>query len=84
MICGELTLPILIGNLGSYSENQHRWNAVNAAIEKYATSDKNAFVIETFDLKSKADKIHFDAAGQRTMGIRMAETFLKVSRQATK
>jgi hypothetical protein len=84
MICGDPTLPILIGNLGSYSENQLRWNAVNAAIEEYASSDKNAFVIETFDLKSKADKIHFDAAGQRTMGIRMAETFLKISQQATK
>ena len=78
-ICEDPTLLILIGNLGSYSENQHRWNAVNAAIEKYASSDKNAFVIETFDLKSKADKIHFDAEGQRTMGIRMAETFLNIA-----
>jgi hypothetical protein len=74
--CGNANLPILIGKLGSYSENQDRWNAINATIEKYASSDKNAFIIDTGDLKAKTDKIHFDTEGQRAMGRRMAEKFL--------
>jgi hypothetical protein len=77
--CGNLNLPIFIGKLGSYSENQDRWNAINAAMVRYASSDKNAFIIDTADLKAKADKIHFDTEGQRAMGRRMAEKFLDVA-----
>lgn len=74
--CHNPKLPILIGKLGSFSENQDRWNAINQAIEKYTSKDKYAFIVETADLKSKEDKIHFAAEGQRTMGVRMAESFL--------
>ncbi len=74
--CRNPDLPIFIGKLGSFSDNQSRWNAINQAIEKYASGDKYSFVIETADLKAKGDKIHFDAEGQRSMGIRMAESYL--------
>lgn len=79
--CGDPTLPVLIGKLGSYSENQSRWDAINKAIESYALTDKRAFVINTSDLKSKDDKIHFDSEGQRTMGRRMAEKLLDAAFQ---
>jgi hypothetical protein len=55
------------------------WNAINAAIERYVSSDKNSFLIETADLNAKEDKIHFDAEGQRTMGMRMADKFIQAS-----
>ncbi|HYI77496.1 MAG TPA: sialate O-acetylesterase [Chryseolinea sp.] len=78
--CGNATLPIVIGELGSFSQNQANWNMINKSIHRYASKNMNAFVVDTKDLKSKEDKIHFDSKGQRTMGRRMAEKFL----QATK
>lgn len=52
-ICGNATLPILVGALGSCSENQINWNLINDAIHRYAKNDKNAMVINTQDLKIK-------------------------------
>jgi hypothetical protein len=77
-VCGDATLPILVGELGSYSENQINWNLINDAIHRYASKDKNVIVVDTGDLKSKEDKIHFDSAGQRMMGERMAKKFLTI------
>lgn len=71
-------LPILIGELGSFSNNQANWDAVNKAIHSYAAKDKNAFVVHTQDLKSKDDNIHFNSEAQRLMGTRMAKKFLEV------
>lgn len=78
MYCGNTTLPILIGELGTFSENQDHWNLINKAIHQYATTDKNAIVINTSDLKSKTDKIHFNSEGQRSMGRRMADKFAEL------
>ena len=79
MYCNNNSLPILMGELGSYSDNQNQWNLINEAIRHYAKRDKFAAVIETADLKSKSDKIHFDSEGQRKMGDRMAVEFIKLS-----
>lgn len=79
--CGDATLPILIGELGSFSDNQANWDLINLSIHRYAERDKHAFVVETKDLKSKEDKIHFNAQGQRLMGRRMAETFLQKAKR---
>ncbi len=78
--CGNPYLPILIGELGSFSENQSQWNLINEAIHQYGATDKNSIVISTGDLKPKADKIHFNSEGQRSMGRRMAEEFLEFSK----
>ena len=78
--CHNLNLPIIIGKLGSFSSNQVRWDAINATIKDYASLDKNAWVVETADLKAKDDKIHFDSEGQRVMGARMADMFLKATK----
>lgn len=79
--CGINTLPVLMGELGSYSDNPDQWNLINEAIHQYARRDKFAVVIETSDLKSKVDKIHFDSEGQRKMGERMAVEFIKLSKR---
>ena len=74
--CENATLPIVIGELGSFSENQANWDRINQSIHHYVSKDKQAAVVNTSDLKSKDDKIHFNSAGQRIMGERMANALL--------
>ena len=72
---GNSKLPILIGELGSFSNNQPNWDMINKAIHGYAAKEKNSFVISTRDLTSKEDKVHFNSEAQREMGKRLAEKF---------
>jgi hypothetical protein len=76
LYCDNTTLPIVIGELGSFSENQSNWDLINKSIHHFASGDKQASVVDTHDLKPKDDKIHFNSEGQRIMGERMAKTFL--------
>ena len=71
------TLPILIGELGSFSKNNENWQQINQKIRDYSRSDKYSAVISTKDLKDKGDKVHFDSEGQRLMGQRFADAYLK-------
>jgi hypothetical protein len=71
-------LPILIGELGAYSKTPAEWNSINEIIREYVDSDADAYLIGTHDLKHKGDFIHFDSEGQRLMGRRFAETYLKL------
>ena len=80
LYCDNATLPIVIGELGSFSENQANWNLVNQSIHHYVSTDKHAVVVDTHDLKSKADNIHFNSEGQRIMGERMAKAFLGMTK----
>jgi len=70
-----LNLPILIGELGSFSIVDTNVLAINRQIREYVKTDKNAFLIKTDDLKDNGDKIHFDSEGQREMGKRFAYKF---------
>lgn len=70
-------LPILIGELGSYSTNNNMWLKINEQINMYVGSDSNAMIINAHDLKEKGDKVHFDSEGQRIMGQRFANEFIK-------
>ncbi len=71
-------LPIMIGELGAYSKTPAEWNAINEIITQYISSDPNAYLIRTSDLKHKGDFVHFDSEGQRILGQRFAETYLKL------
>lgn len=75
---GNNKLPILIGELGSYSNNNDSKQLINEKIQNYILNDSNAFMITTSDLKDRGDKVHFDSEGQRIMGSRFAETYLKI------
>ena len=81
LYCNNPTLPIMLAELGSYSENPENWRLINQSIHHYASSDKNAVVINTQDLAPKEDKIHFNSEGQRAMGKRMAEKYLALSKR---
>jgi hypothetical protein len=72
------SLPILIGELGSFSQNDDNWRAINSEIEEYIKTDTNAYLIKTNDLNHKGDRIHFDSEGQRKLGQRFAEKFNQI------
>jgi len=74
---GNNELPIILGELGSFSDNPVNFSLINKTIHEYAAEDKNCSVISTNDLKDKGDHLHFDSKGQRTMGKRFAEAYLK-------
>ena len=74
---GNNEMPVLIGELGSFSENPANFSLINKAIHEYVTEDKNSRVILTKDLKDKGDHLHFDSKGQRTMGRRFAKEYLE-------
>ena len=76
---GNDSLPILIGELGSYSANDANWQAVNRQIKAYMASDPYASLIPTSDFTHKGDFIHFDSEGQRELGKRFALKFLDIN-----
>ncbi|MDD4143270.1 MAG: sialate O-acetylesterase [Prolixibacteraceae bacterium] len=73
----NLSLPIFIGELGTFSKTDDSWQAINKQIHSYVMTDKNAFVITTKDLKDKGDRVHFNSVGQRLMGQRFAKAFVR-------
>src|SRR6187200_508435 len=75
---GNKELPVLLGELGSFSENPVNFNLINKTIHDYVAEDKNSAVISTKDLKDKGDHLHFDSKGQRTMGERFAKGYLSM------
>ena len=75
---GNNELPVLLGELGSFSNNPADFNLINKAIHDYVAEDKNSRVISTKDLKDKGDHLHFDSEGQRTMGKRFANAYLSM------
>jgi hypothetical protein len=75
---GNNELPVLLGELGPFSNNPADFSLINKAIHDYAAEDKNSRVISTKDLKDKGDHLHFDSEGQRTMGNRFAKAYLKM------
>lgn len=76
-IIGDPSIPIIVGELGSFSPYNESWQAINNEIYDYSELDHHTSVISTSDLKSKADKIHFNSTAQRTMGYRFAKEVLK-------
>jgi hypothetical protein len=74
---GKKHLPVLIGELGYFSENNRNWQRINTIINEYSSGDKNTLTVKTGDLGHKGDKVHFNSAGQREMGRRFASGYLK-------
>ncbi len=74
-ITGEKNLPVLIGELGSYSNTKATWLQINEVIHEYTMKDKHATYITTNDFVHVGDTVHFNSAGQRMMGERFANAF---------
>ena len=74
---GISNLSICFGQLGSFSKTDESWQAINAKMEDYQKTDPFSYLIQTKNLNHKGDFIHFDAEGQRAMGISYAKAFLQ-------
>jgi hypothetical protein len=74
----QKNLPIIMGELGSFSKNAtQQFKTINEIMVGYTKKDLNTAVISTVDLNHKGDNLHFNAAGQREMGIRYANAFIQ-------
>jgi hypothetical protein len=78
IFANNMSLPVIIGELGSYSGNNQNWQSINETIRIYTAQDKNTFLISTQDFIDKGDKVHFNSNGQRKMGERFAEKYLQL------
>lgn len=79
------TLPIILGELGSYSkptEKQMRWDSINTVIQNIAWKYKNIGLVKTGDLKHKGDNVHFDSESQRILGERYAKKYIEIAMPA--
>lgn len=74
-IAGDNKLPILAGELGSFSKNKY-YTSINNQIRNYALTH-DLILIETSDLNHKGDEVHFNSAAQRLMGQRFADEYIK-------
>jgi hypothetical protein len=68
-------LPILMGELGSYSKTNENWQRINNAFHDFTDTEPHTYLINTQDLKHKGDYIHFNSEGQREIGKRFAKAF---------
>jgi hypothetical protein len=73
---GNDSLPILIGEIGSFSKEPQLWTEINKANYRYVQDDKYADIIKTDDLKHKGDQVHFDGKSQREIGKRFAKKYI--------
>jgi hypothetical protein len=74
---GDENLPILFGELGSFSKNNENWQTINKQIARYVATDAHTALVKTHDLKHKGDTVHFSSKGQRSMGERFAKEYLR-------
>jgi hypothetical protein len=70
-------LPILVGELGTFSKNHENWMKINEQIKLYSLIDSNTRIIPTSDLNHNGDKVHFNSEGQRLLGQRFAKAYIR-------
>jgi hypothetical protein len=75
---GNNSLPIVLGELGSFYRDQESWGAINRCINNYAAKSSCTSTISTAGLPVKDDTVHFNGEAQRKMGQRFAKEYLKL------
>jgi hypothetical protein len=68
-------LPILVGEIGSFSRQPQLHDQFNSNLLQFVNNDKHSSLVKTGDLSHKGDFLHFDAGAQRTLGERFAIAF---------
>ena len=74
-IIGNDQLPIIMGELGAFSKEPQAFEAINKIIRAFPQTDSYTGYIKTSDLIHKGDSLHFNSAGQRSMGERYANMY---------
>jgi hypothetical protein len=77
LFVGNNSLPIILGELGTFSNSYEGRIKINRIIKEYPSNDKNTAVVSTIDLKDRGDNVHFNSEGQRIMGQRFAEAYIR-------
>jgi hypothetical protein len=73
--------PILLGEIGSFSEKDNQWQCLNEKIHNYIKTDSNAYLVKTEDLNDIGDRIHFNSESIRELGKRYANTYMKIKKR---
>lgn len=76
---GQRRLPVVLGELGSFSKTPETFARINGVMRTYVGLDRHAALVSTADLMHKGDFLHFNAEGFRLMGQRYAEQFLSLA-----
>jgi Domain of unknown function (DUF303). len=71
------SIPILMGELGSYSKTPELFAQMNEQTRLYSASDRFTSIIATSDFQHRGDFLHFNSAGQREMGKRFAREYVR-------
>lgn len=71
-------LPIMLGELGSFSRNNESWQKINAEIRAYVAEDPNAYLVSAADLQHLGDFKHFRREDYQELGRRYAAAYLKI------
>lgn len=80
-VAGIRRLPVVMGELGSFSKTPDLFARLNGVVREYAGIDPHAALVVTADLQHKGDFLHFDADGLRKMGERYAEQYLRLTKR---
>ena len=74
--CGNKKLPIILGELGSFSLTAGKQFAqVNAIMRQYVDSDPHSALVEMGKYGHRGDNLHFNAEGERGLGKGYAKAF---------
>jgi hypothetical protein len=79
-IAGNKNLPILIGELPSFPRNHENKMKINEQLRLYSSIDSNSDVIKVSDLQHKGDNVHFNSEGQRILGERYANEYIRIKK----
>ncbi len=73
---GDKKLPIILGELGSFSLNAGKeFTQVNDIMHQYVVIDSRSGLVVTGQYGHRGDNLHFNSAGQRGMGKGYAKAF---------
>ncbi len=75
-------VPVVVGELGPFLETEkHPFAAeLNRQLATIPAHVPNSAFVSAEGLKDKGDKLHFNAEGQRELGVRYAKAYLKLRR----
>lgn len=75
-IINNKQLPIIVGEIGAFSNNKANWKRLNSKIRSYSKTDDFVDVISTSDLSDRGDLLHFDSKSIRILGERYAKSMM--------
>ena len=78
-VANDQHLPVIIGELGNYSNNKENWSQLNSKILDFSKTDSLVRVVSSNDLTDKGDQLHFDSESIRLFGKRFAEKFFEIN-----